>query len=96
MPVTLADKLKSIGVSDAFAQRALNGRLTLPQQALLTKLLVAGTREAFAIRAIERGLTDADIVWNQRLGRPAAWLETQEPDVEVERRADWTRRHPGP
>ena len=95
MPVTLADKLKSIGVSNAFAKRALDGKLPPAQKAILGTLLISGMREAFAIRAVERGLSTDDIEWNRRLGRPIGFVEGDK-DVEAQRRADWTRRHPGP
>lgn len=48
----------------------------------------------FIVRAVmERGLTEDDIAWNAKLGRPAYWKETLDPDTEQKRRAEWERRH---
>ncbi len=44
-------------------------------------------------RAIKDGLTQEDVSWNARLGRPPYFLETQEPKVEVERRKEWAEAH---
>lgn len=35
------------------------------------------------------GLTDDDVMWNVRFGRPLHWLETVDPATEQRRRAEW-------
>lgn len=49
--------------------------------------------EFFVDRALERGLTDEDVLWNQRLGRPPHWIETQHPEEETKRREAWLLAH---
>ena len=87
------EKMKQIGVSDRAARAWATGKLTPADKAMLERLIQAGAREPFAVRAIQRGLTDNDIMWNQRLGRPAHFVEADK-EVEAERREEWTRRHP--
>lgn len=53
------------------------------------RLLAVGVQDEFAVRAVRRGLTDEDITWNERLGRPLHWIETVHPDKEKERRDAW-------
>ena len=89
----LIDKMKAIGVRDALIRRWETNKFTLPEQALWAQLMAGGVHEAFALRAIQRGLTDNDIMWNQRLGRPVHFVEGDR-EVEAERREEWTRRHP--
>jgi hypothetical protein len=66
----------------------------LRRKPLLERLLAMGIEERFARRAIERGLTDADVRWNARLGRPPHWIETVNPAEELQRREDYRRKHP--
>ena len=58
---------------------------------LREKLVGLGVRRPD--RAIERGLTEEDMLWNERLGRPPEFVETVDPVVEVERRAAWLMQH---
>lgn len=61
---------------------------------VLRRLIRAGVRPDFAERAVkEKKITHEDIDWNERLGRPANFKETQEPEAEVERRKAWTLVH---
>jgi hypothetical protein len=55
------------------------------------RLRAAGVRHWVAVRAVERGLTDEDIEWNKRLGRPLAFIETVDPKAEEGRRAAWSQ-----
>lgn len=48
----------------------------------------------FLQRAIDRGLTQDDVDWNRKLGRPVHWKETVDPKAEKARRDEWTILHP--
>ena len=81
----ITNKMRAIGVRNALVRRWETNTFTPLEQEIWAKLMAGGVREAFALRAIQRGLTDDDIMWNQRLGRPAHWLEADK-EVEAERR----------
>lgn len=59
---------------------------------LKTRLLAAGLPQKVVDRRVDRlGLTDEDVLWNQRFGRPMHWKETVDPEAEKARRDEWTR-----
>ncbi len=65
------------------------------RDARIARLEGMGVRTRFALRAVnERALTDDDIAWNAKLGRPPHWKETLDLPKEAERRAEFTRLHP--
>lgn len=50
-----------------------------------------GVREDKAERAVSRGWTPDDLVWNQRFNRPPHFVETVHPQEELRRRQAWSR-----
>lgn len=71
-------------------------KATGPQTATIKRLTDAGVDLRSAEhRVITLGLTDEDIAWNLRLGRPLQWKETLDVPAESKRRQDWHDTHPG-
>lgn len=63
-------------------------RPTADDELRVKRLRVAGVPKDKAERAVARGLSDADLEYNRRLGRPMAFVETVHPEAEVQRRRD--------
>lgn len=81
---------------EAMVARLLALKLGKSDEALVVRLMQSGMPEWSALHAvIDSGLSEDDITWNQRLGRPMGFMETVHPDDETERRRAWSRMNPG-
>jgi hypothetical protein len=66
----------------------------LGRKPLIDRLLARGVKQGFAERALQRGLTDEDVRWNDLLGRPPHWIETVFPEEELKRRDEYRLKNP--